>query len=161
MRGRRPIPAVLRILRGNPGRRHIHGEPIPEMGPLQQPVGLNKEARKIWDDLAPELYRLKLLTKIDQHHLMRICRLEALGMKLLRKTEKMPVVDTKANGLQPSGEMSAALRAFESADRWWTRFGISPGERSRINLPAVKPKTSLSRFIDRDRKLRGSRNVAI
>ena len=124
------------------------------MGWLQQPAGLNKMALGIWKALAPELYRLKLLTKIDQHHLLRICRLEAVAMKLLAKAERRPVIDTKANGIQPSGDLSAALKIFQSTDSWWARFGVSPGERTRINLPAAKSETSLSRFITRRREIR-------
>lgn len=98
------------------------------------PPTLRGEPRKIWEIMAPKLCRLGLLTELDRHHLSRACRLEALGIRLLRRAEKEPIATTKSNGRQPSGEFTAALRAFEAADRWWARFGISPAERTRIKV---------------------------
>jgi phage terminase small subunit len=66
VRGRKPKPTHLKVLSGNPGRR-----PLPESEPKPQPVAppcpdwLPEEARAKWDELAPELERLGLLTAVD------------------------------------------------------------------------------------------------
>lgn len=150
MRGRKPTPTFLKVLQGNPGRRPInHKEPEPKAASPHPPRGLYGEARKIWQHMAPELCRLGLVTELDCHHFARVCRLEALGMRMLRKAEKQPVTITKSNGEQPSGEFSAALRAFEAADRWWMRFGISPSERTRLKVTAAAEENSFLKFIAR------------
>ena len=68
MPGPRPTPTYLKLLRGNPGRRPINkNEPKPEI-PAKQPAPpawLSAYALEEWQRLAPELWRINLLTKVD------------------------------------------------------------------------------------------------
>jgi phage terminase small subunit len=63
MRGRKPVPGHLRILRGNPGHRPIPEEvqPILSEEPPSAPEWMPVYARIEWERLAPELHRLRLL----------------------------------------------------------------------------------------------------
>lgn len=133
MVGRRPTPTALKTLRGNPGRRPLPaGEPQPDIATDDAPSALSGAAVAIWLEVAPQLVALRLLTVIDRAHLARACRLEALGRSMLDAAELQPIVNTPANGRQPSPEFHAALKAFDAADRVWFRFGFTPAERVRV-----------------------------
>jgi len=148
MRGRKPIPTHLKVLRGNPGRRPINGEePQPDLTTHDAPPGLTREARKIWDVIAPQLIGLKLLTDLDRGHLARACEFEALGNSLLRKAVKNPIVFTSSNGHQPAAELSAALKCFDHCDKLMFRFGVTPVERTRLKVPQKRGDNPFQKFL--------------
>jgi phage terminase small subunit len=67
MRGPPPSPNVIKLLRGNPGKRRIADEPkpqIPECVP-EPPLFITGYAADEWYRVAPELHVLGLLTVLD------------------------------------------------------------------------------------------------
>src|SRR5262245_41506 len=74
MRGRKPVPTALKVLRGNPGRRPLNpAEPTPAPAPVNPPDWLPQDARAEWDRLAPMLARNGLLTEMDIDALVAYC----------------------------------------------------------------------------------------
>src|SRR5262245_25295273 len=67
MRGRKPMPAHLKVLRGNPGHQRIRPEPKPSLllEPPAPPAYLAGYAADEWRRIAPELHWLGLLTALD------------------------------------------------------------------------------------------------
>lgn len=71
MAGRRPKPAALRLLQGNPGHRPISpDEPQPVPGAPDRPAGLSKLAAEEWDRLVQELEGEQRLSKSDRGHML-------------------------------------------------------------------------------------------
>jgi phage terminase small subunit len=67
MRGAKPTPTYLKLLKGNPGRRAVRAEIAPaqpESVP-EPPEFLSSFARDEWWRVAPELHRLGLLTVLS------------------------------------------------------------------------------------------------
>ncbi len=67
MRGRKPVPTALKVVRGNPGKRALNtreAEPAPP-ATLTPPDWLAEDAKREWADKAPMLHRLGLLTEAD------------------------------------------------------------------------------------------------
>ena len=73
-RGRRTEPAAVKIAKGNPGKRPISASST-EATDLKRiaPKELSTAARKIWDQLAPELVRLRFLKESDRAAFSRYC----------------------------------------------------------------------------------------
>ena len=70
MAGRRPKPAALRLLQGNPGKRPIsEDEPTPVEGWPDKPPKLGKVASEEWDRLAELLNGEQRLNLADGPHL--------------------------------------------------------------------------------------------
>src|SRR5215831_17432794 len=66
MRGPKPTPTALRILRGNPGRRPLNArEPKAAPATLTPPAWLKGLAVAEWHRIAPVLHRLGILTEVD------------------------------------------------------------------------------------------------
>jgi phage terminase small subunit len=63
----RPKPVRLRLIQGNPGKRRLPKEPQPEIAKTcpEPPLFVTGEAADEWKRLAPELFRLGLLTQVD------------------------------------------------------------------------------------------------
>ena len=123
MRGRKPLPNVLKLLRAS--RRPLNpDEPTPPPAASDPPRGLDRAAAAVWNEVVPELGRLGLFTVVDVGRVARTCRLEALGRSLLR-------------GQPDRTRLLMAARAFDLADRVWSAFGVAaPGERARLRTPA-------------------------
>jgi P27 family predicted phage terminase small subunit len=75
LRGPRPTPTHLRLLRGNPGKRAIPEEPEPQVPAKcpEPPEHLVGYACDEWYRIAPELHRLGLLTVADIGPLAAYC----------------------------------------------------------------------------------------
>src|SRR5438477_525461 len=67
MRGRKPSPTQLKLVRGNPGKRPIRaaGEPKPGHTLPEAPVHLSARAKAAWGQIAPILSRMGVLTEAD------------------------------------------------------------------------------------------------
>lgn len=78
-RGPKPQPTVLKIARGNPGRRPLNdAEPqleSPAVASRKVPAGLDGRAKREWERLADELISKGVLTIGDLHAFEQYCRL--------------------------------------------------------------------------------------
>ena len=74
MKGRKPKPAEVREAQGNPGHRPMPtaAHDVPGLK-ASAPKGLPVAARRIWEELAPELGRMKLLRTTDFGAFSRYC----------------------------------------------------------------------------------------
>src|SRR5690606_26210093 len=75
VRGRKPTPTHLKVLRGNPGKRPLPAnEPQPKPKAPPCPAHLDAEAKREWRRMVKELEPLGLLTKIDRAALAAYCQ---------------------------------------------------------------------------------------
>jgi P27 family predicted phage terminase small subunit len=76
MKGRKPVPTALRVIRGNPSKRPLLANeppPPPLDGKAAAPAWLDKQARLEWQRLAPLLAETGLLTVLDVDALAAYC----------------------------------------------------------------------------------------
>ena len=145
MRGRKPKPDALKALAGNPGKRPLNQlAPNPEdLADLSPPAWLPDSAMIVWDELAPHLARVRLLTVLDVEALAHGCvaiaqyRAAVKAMDgdkrvLYRPNENAPVQ------LHPA--MIVQSMASKQIARVFSEFGLTPSARTRIS---VAPQTDL------------------
>ena len=121
MPGRPRTPTVLKVLRGNPGKRPLpKAEPRPAVGceppasVLADPVLLQE-----WQRHAPRLTRLGVLTEIDDDALAAMCVLQVKFRDMLEDERASPAALVN---------VSRELRAL------WARFGMTPADRSKVEV---------------------------
>src|SRR5262245_41098800 len=132
--GRRRIPTALHELRGFPGKRKPpEGEPTPALATAEPPKWLDDTAIEVWNDVAPELVRLGLLTQVDRHALAGACRWWAVYRKLDASLRDETVEVSQSQGRK----FRIAQQAFASAMTVFARFGVTPSERARLTMPTV------------------------
>jgi len=143
MRGPPPKPTKLRVLQGNPGRKPIRKrEPEPRVGTPQCPAWLKGEARKCWQRNAPKLIELGLLTELDEDEFTRYCISHAQRVAAVKWLEEhgtvYPIRDEKTGRiryLQQVPQVSIARNAAKLASVLGAKFGLSPADRTRIQVP--------------------------
>jgi P27 family predicted phage terminase small subunit len=108
-------------------------------------------AREQWEDLAPELFHLKLLTVVDLPLLAAFCeasrRWRTATEKLAEMERRDPVtagliVKTQSGGAAVNPLVAIIENAARTMARLAGEFGLSPSARSRITVgePAAPQK---------------------
>lgn len=149
-KGRKPTPTVLKLLRGNPGKRPINGnEPKPSPRAPGMPTWLANEARAEWRRVVPELDRLGLLARVDRGTLAAYCETWATfvaaqrevhehGLVILKKVMEAETDDGMLIIYQQPAKNPAVLIARDAAAQiraFCSEFGLSPSARTRLETP--------------------------
>src|SRR5262252_1007884 len=98
MRGRKPLPPALHIVRGNPGKRPLRVASAAPAGAVHKPDGLTAEAAAEWTRLAPELIRLGILTAADQAFFVAYCEAVATYRRATAKLAELGELVLDAGG---------------------------------------------------------------
>jgi phage terminase small subunit len=101
MRGRKPLPTVLKIVTGNPGKRRLNTrEPIPE-GKLTEPPGWMSDSQKESWKYAIEHAPAGVLKKIDCSALAVWVVAEDLHRQAIQKVTKLGMLVKAPKTEQP------------------------------------------------------------
>lgn len=123
--GRPPKPTALKILAGNPGKRPLpKHEPKPK-GPGTRPLWLRAGAVKVWDEYAPILLGMGLLTEADAEMFGVWCSLAALFRK------------------NPASVPASKIARMDALSQ---RFGLDPSSRSRMSVKPEPPADEEKHF---------------
>ena len=143
-------PTVLKVLRGNPGKRAIKAEPTPAIAAEipEPPEFLSVHGRAEWLRLSPELYRLGLLTIVDVNAFAAYC--QAFGRwrqaeEALAEAGELVTVDQRTKRrriLKQSPLVGIAAGAARDMMTYAGQFGLTPVARSRISIEGLKPPRS-------------------
>lgn len=141
MRGKRPTPTALKILKGvhkKDPKRINRNEPVPQSGHPECPPSLDKEETKMWDWCVHHLDYMGLLHKTD----LAVIEAFAIAYTRMRRAaaeiRKYGVVIASRDGLKRSPYDIVCAAATEQARKLLVEMGLTPAERSR--LVSNKPK---------------------
>lgn len=156
MRGRKPTPTALKLIRGNPGRRPVNkSEPKPAANLPECPDHLNDEARREWMRIAGELHTIGLLTSVDRAALAAYCDAYATwaeAKRLMKAPGESLIVATPNGGVQQNPLLGVANRSMEIMHRFLVEFGLTPSSRARVGAASKKPEADpLDDFIGKKR----------
>jgi P27 family predicted phage terminase small subunit len=140
MRGRKPTPTALKLVRGNPGKRPLpENEPHPEAG-AAMPEWLSPEAAKHWPMIARQLDDAGVLTEMDAQALALYCEAFARWKHANEQVVRYGAVVKAPSGYPvQSPFLSIANKAFEQMTKLLVEFGMTPSSRSRVTGAAKKP----------------------
>ena len=135
MRGRKPQPTKLRVLRGNPGKHPFNpAEPTPTA--LQNPPPpdwIDGEAKAEWERIAPMLGRLGLITETDLHALTAYCEAWATWKGATQQIRKWGMVlKAKDDIPKVSPYVKIAHNALLQMRGLLLEFGMTPSSRTRM-----------------------------
>ena len=159
MKGRKPKPAKLKLLEGNPGKRPIKlNTPQPTPKRPTCPRWLSKEAKREWKRVVPELERLGLLTVVDRAALAGYCESWAEYREAREFIHKHGVVnpikddDGNIKYLQQVPQVSIANKALANIRAFCSMFGLSPSDRERMTLPTNDTTDEMEELLQRVKK---------
>ncbi len=158
-RGPKPQSNVIKLLRGNPGRRAIDMSDgvHPEVAVPDAPRHLSKEARKEWRRVTVELEDVGLISRLDRAALAIYCQtwgrlvLAEYALEAKRRTAEEAGLDqveeiftqkTPTGFLRESALIRIIGKLQQDCDRYLASFGMSPSSRSRVK-PSENRQTDL------------------
>jgi P27 family predicted phage terminase small subunit len=141
VKGRKPVPQVLQLIRGNPSKRPLRSEPLPALPThLEPPEFLLDEAKAEWRRVGPELLALGLLTVLDLAMFEAYCQSFArwqLAELELAKAGGQLVVKTPRGSEVMNPLLHVARDAAAAMLRYAVEFGMTPSSRTRLG--SVEP----------------------
>jgi P27 family predicted phage terminase small subunit len=158
MRGRKPVPTTLKVLRGNPGKRPLnHNEPKPTLGAPGCPTWLVTEAKAEWRRIVPKLDELGMLTKVDRAALATYCEAWATFVYAQREVHTHGILITEVETISIDGRViycrttknPAIIVARDAANlvrQFCAEFGLTPSARTRLELPEAEGDAGESIF---------------
>ncbi len=148
MRGRKPIPKNLHVLRGNPGRRPLKPEPEPENRMPSCPSFLKGEAQKEWRRISKLLYHCGLLTPVDRTALAAYCQTFSQWVEAQGHIAEVGMVVKGSNGPMQNPYLRIANRLLEQMQKLLVEFGMTPSSRSRIKIQPREEESEFRRFLN-------------
>jgi len=135
MRGRKPKPAELKILAGNPGKRPIKPTAIDLPADIPDcPEHLDAAARAEWDRVTALLAETKLLKQTDRAVLAAYCQCYARWANAEEQLRKVgPVLMTPNKMPVQNPYLQIANKALDQLRKFTTELGFSPVARSRVD----------------------------
>jgi P27 family predicted phage terminase small subunit len=141
MRGRKPTPTVIKLLRGNPGRRPLNtSEPKPRALSMECPAELtDTEARLEWDRRIVPAIVSGQITSADWALALAHCELYAEWRACALEAMKHPRIISVGKQPQPNPYRSEARKIRAELWKVDAELGFSPVSRSRVTagLPDV------------------------
>lgn len=142
MRGRKPTPTHLKLVRGNPGKRKLNeNEPAPDLARPVPPPHLSDEAKVEWGRVIDALYSCGLMTDIDRAALAAYCQAygrwvqaeQALARMAERDelTRALMIKTSNGNAIQ-NPLVGTANKAMAEMVKYAIEFGMTPSARSRV-----------------------------
>lgn len=148
MKGRRPTPTALRVLRGNPRKRPINADeptPAPLSPTLDPPAWLADAAKDEWRRLAGVLEPLGVLTETDADALAAYCEAFVTWKQATNKLRQFGmVIKVGKTGLELpviSPYVKIAHQSMQQMRALLVEFGMTPSARARIHV-TPKPPTN-------------------
>lgn len=134
MKGRKPVPTTLRILRGNP-RQHKINRREPRAKPVKSaPAWLNPSAKREWRRIAKEAPR-GLITQIDRQILAQYCQNVARIAELERIVTEEGYTFLSEKGYVCQRPEMGILKGLQTLQiRICEQLGFTPSGRSRVTI---------------------------
>lgn len=141
MKGRKPTPSHLKLVKGNPGRRPMNEhEPKPARSRPSAPAHVSEKARETWGYVSGLLDRMGILTEIDAVALEVLCEAYAdfLAARAVLKAFGSNYYETVNEAGSVMHRVHPAVAEVKDADRriraWLAEFGMTPSARSRVKV---------------------------
>ena len=154
-RGPKPMPAALRIARGTHLERLNKNEPQPAADNLAAPEWVTGEAAAKFNELAPQLSAMRVLTNVDVDALGRYCVMFVEWKKHLAICQQggdvLVLKDDHGRLKFASIAPSATLVAKYGMQllRLGEAFGMTPSSRTQVAAGAVQPSDPLQEWLAR------------
>jgi P27 family predicted phage terminase small subunit len=133
-RGPAPKPTALRVLHGDRKDRINDAEPQPAEREVTAPGELSDDARAIWDQLAPDLIRVGVLTTWDVPAFVIVCEALARYQAATKLVNGSALLVQGPNGLVKNPALMVQREAEATFAQYGARFGLTPSDRSQLKV---------------------------
>lgn len=153
-RGPRPEPTIIKMAKGNPGKRPLNkSEPKPPSDDITPPDLVTGVARSKWDEVVPKLIGMGVMTNADVDTIARYCTMHEQYVKYLEQVRRgldvLVIRDEKGKVkyMQSTPAATMLMKLAASMLRIEQEFGLTPSARSGIGATQEKPRDDLEDLI--------------
>lgn len=143
MRGRKPVPTALKLLRGNPGKRPLNRlEPTYPLLPTRCPAEIvDLDAQAEWRRTVVPAIRRRQITQADRALAMAHAELYATWRsQLVLAAQHAHVIATTAGNPIPNPARGMANKTLTLLIKVDSELGLTPSSRSRVKTSAQDPE---------------------
>ena len=155
MPGPGPKPTRLKVLEGDKHKERLpENEPKPELMLIPCPEYLrsDKIAYTEWNRIVPELYKLGLLTKIDQATLELYCSQYSVYRQSYQVLKDEGLITTNIrHGDKAHPAAQIAREAAKIIKAIAVEFGLTPSSRGRISVPKESEDDPMEKLLSAKR----------
>lgn len=140
MRGRKPDPVGLKLLKGNPGKRPINLNTFAPKSVIPKcPAHLKGEARRHWTRVTRELHAYNMIGEVDGSRIAQMCTIwaryvhaESMISKAEEKGGSGLFVKTPNGYPVQSPWLTVSNKSIEQYGVICAEFGMTPSARVRV-----------------------------
>ena len=155
-RGPRPEPTILKIAKGNPGKRRLNqSEPKPAADAIQPPDWVTGKSLEKWQEVVPKLLGMGVMTNADIDTIARYCTMHEQYVKYLdqvrRGLDVLVIRDDagKVKYMQSTPAATMMTKLAASMLRIEQEFGLTPSARSGLSASKTQEQDELSAFFEK------------
>lgn len=156
MKGRKPIPTALKVLKGTDqpcrtNKKDALSQVVSKVPP--PPRWFTKLGKKIYKDVTRQLTASKVLTPADLEMLIAYCQeystyLEAMEQFNTGAEDRVISVETKAGtSKQVNPLFKIAQASLEKAKAIGVEYGLTPSSRARVNQVKEQEEDPFQQFL--------------
>ncbi len=135
MPGPKPQPTALKLIKGETRTERLNrNEPKPKLTAPIRPDYLDEKACEVWDELAPKLERLGILTEIDGFAFTALCLEWSRYVKLMTASGGESVQVFEKGSRQVAPEVSVSHKCLTQLMKLFAAFGLTPSDRGRLSI---------------------------
>lgn len=153
-RGPRPEPTIIKMAKGNPGKRPLNkSEPKPPSDDITPPEYLSGKSLEKWHAIVPQLKQMGVMTVTDVETIARYCTMWEQWLKYLEQCRRgldvLVIRDEsgKVKYMQSSPAATMQQKLATSMLRIEQEFGLTPSARTGIVAQTEDEDDPLARFI--------------
>ena len=129
-----PMPTALKILSGVRESRVNRYEPIPPDEKVTRPGGMSAGAIAVWNELAPALQAIGLLTVLDVNHFRVYCEAVNSWREAVAALNRDGVLIPGDRGQVKHPACQIVRDQASIMLSYGARFGLSPSDRSNLSV---------------------------
>lgn len=142
-RGPKPKPSAVKNLTGNPGKRAVNKrEPKPDKV-VKRPRAMERLPRRFWDEYAPELERLGILTGVDVPVMQSVAEDYGFMLEAAKQLHEDGLTVEGREGLKKHPLWQVYRDSRDGLRKGAALFGMDPSARTRMQTPAEAEQLSL------------------
>ena len=133
MKGRKPTPTKLKMLRGNPGHRPLpKNEPQSALLDAEPPGDLSADEQRIWATVFEDIAGSGVVTRLDRPGFRLLVETIADYEDARRTIQEEGPVAQGRDGPKAHPRMPELTSARAEMHRLLAEFGMLPAQRSRV-----------------------------
>lgn len=139
VRGRKPTPTALKLVKGEQKSRINDDEPQPDPSEPQCP-SKNPKVQRMWDYTMAQLRKMRVVTMADRDPLLAYCQIAVIHSEACEIVDREGVMLDTPNGGTPHPAIRVARDAATQLRQYATEFGLTPASRTRIKTSDQQPE---------------------